>query len=110
VANPTIGIVNNGLRLPSTPCQAIVLCESAIDAISYHALRPTYRCLSTSGARPDPQWLSALAKQGAPIYCGFDADPTGDLMAQHMRDLHSSIHRLRPAAKDWNDLLRQHGR
>ena len=94
--------------VPSTPRQAIVLCESAIDAISCHALHPTYRCLSTSGARPDPAWLSVLVEQGQPIYCGFDADPTGDLMAQRMRDLHPSIQRLRPAAKDWNDLLRQH--
>ncbi len=90
--------------LPSTPGQAIVLCESAIDAISCHAFHPAYRCLSTSGARPDPQWRSLL-EQGQPIYCGFDADPTGDLMAQRMRDLHPSIQRLRPAAKDWNDLL-----
>lgn len=96
--------------LASTPGQAIVLCESAIDALSCHALHPAYRCLSTSGARPDPQWLSSLLEQGHPVYCGFDADPTGDLMAQRMRDLHPSIHRLRPAAKDWNDLLRQHVR
>ena len=93
--------------LPSTPGQAIVLCESAIDAISCHVLHPAYRCLSTSGARPDPAWLGALVAQGQPIYCGFDADPTGDAMAQRMRDLHPCIQRLRPPAKDWNDLLRQ---
>ena len=93
--------------LPSTPHEAIVLCESAIDAISCHALHPACRCLSTSGARPDPAWLSALLEQGQPIYCGFDADPTGDAMTQHMRDLHPSIRRLRPPAKDWNDVLRK---
>jgi hypothetical protein len=93
--------------LPSTPHEAIVLCESAIDAISCHALHPACRCLSTSGARPDPAWLSALLEQGQPIYCGFDADPTGDAMAQRMRDLHPSIRRLRPPAKDWNDVLRK---
>lgn len=96
--------------LPSTPYEAIVLCESAIDAISCHALHPSYRCLSTSGARPDPKWLSSLVEQGQPIHCGFDADPTGDAMAQRMRDLYPSIQRLRPQAKDWNDLLRQRGR
>jgi hypothetical protein len=93
--------------LPSTPHEAVVLCESAIDAISCHALHPAYRCLSASGARPDPAWLNALVEQGQPIYCGFDADPTGEAMAQRMRALHPSIHRLRPVAKDWNDLLRQ---
>ena len=89
---------------------AIVLCESAIDALSCHALHPDYRCLSTSGARPDPAWLPALISQGLPTYCGFDADPTGDAMAQRMLTLHPSIRRLRPPAKDWNDLLRQRTR
>jgi len=93
----------------STPGQAIALCESAIDALSCHALHPHYCCLSTSGARPDPQWLSSLLEEGQPIYCAFDADPTGEAMAQRMRNLHPSIQRLRPAAKDWNDLLRQNG-
>jgi hypothetical protein len=86
---------------------AVVLCESAIDTLSCHALHPDYRCLSTSGARPDPAWLATLLSQGLPIYCGFDADPTGEAMAQRMHELHPSILRLRPAAKDWNDLLRQ---
>ena len=93
--------------LPATPGQAIVLCEAAIDAISRHALHPDYRCLSTSGARPDPAWLGPLLEHGLPVYRGFDADPTGDVMAQRMHGLHSSIRRLRPAAKDWNDLLRR---
>jgi hypothetical protein len=86
--------------------QAIVLCESAIDALSCHALHPTYRCLSTSGARPDPAWLSTLLGRGLPILCGFDADPIGDAMAQRMSELHPTIRRLRPPAKDWNDFLR----
>jgi hypothetical protein len=93
--------------LPAPTTHAIVLCESAIDAVSCHVLYPDYRCLSTSGARPDPAWLAALTSQGLPIYCGFDADPTGEAMAQRMHELHPSIRRLRPAAKDWNELLRQ---
>ena len=91
----------------ATTSYAVVLCESAIDALSCHALNPAYRCLSTSGARPDPAWLTELMAQGLPIYCGFDADSTGDTMAQSMQDLHPSVRRLRPATKDWNDLLRQ---
>jgi hypothetical protein len=90
-----------------TTSQATVLCESAIDALSCHALHPDYRCLSTAGARPDPEWLAALISRGSPVYCGFDADVTGEAMAQRMQELHPSIRRLRPAAKDWNDLLRQ---
>jgi hypothetical protein len=93
--------------ISATTNHAIVLCESAIDALSCHALHPNYRCLSTSGARPDPAWLPTLIAQGLPIYCGFDADPTGDFMAQRMRALHPLVLRLRPPAKDWNDRLRQ---
>jgi hypothetical protein len=39
------------------PAPTIVLCESAIDAISCFALHPQHRCLSTAGARPNPRWL-----------------------------------------------------
>jgi hypothetical protein len=90
--------------------QAIVLCESAIDALSCQALHPDYRCLSTSGARPHPAWLRTLIAQGLPTYCGFDADPTGEAMAQRMIQLHPSIRRLSPPAKDWNDAVRSHSR
>jgi hypothetical protein len=86
--------------------QAIVLCESAIDALSCHVLHPAYRCLSTSGARPDPAWLSTLLGLGLPVFCGFDNDPTGDALAQRMIQVHPSVRRLRPSAKDWNDCLR----
>jgi hypothetical protein len=94
----------------ATSAQAIVLCESAIDALSCHALYPAYRCLSTSGARPDPAWLTALLPAALPVFCGFDADPTGDAMAQRMIERHPAIVRLRPPAKDWNDALRLHPR
>ncbi|HIG28565.1 MAG TPA: hypothetical protein EYQ50_12520, partial [Verrucomicrobiales bacterium] len=81
-------------------------CESAIDAISCFALHPDHRCISTSGARPNPSWLPDLIIQGFPIYCGFDADDTGERMAQSMIALHPSIKRLRPARHDWNDRLK----
>lgn len=98
---------DRGFFSVSTPsANAIVLCESAIDALSCLLLHPTYRSLSTSGARPDPAWLGALLSLGLPVFCGFDADPTGDAMAQHMIQLHPSVRRLRPPAKDWNDALR----
>ncbi len=41
------------------------------------------------------------------LYCGFDLDPPGEAMAQAMIALHPSIQRLRPSAKDWNEVLRQ---
>ena len=91
--------------IPAEPRPAIVLCESAIDAISCLALHPGYRCLSTAGARPDPRWLRPLLDQGCQVYCGFDADSTGDAMADAMIARHPAIHRLRPSQHDWNDIL-----
>lgn len=84
---------------------AVVLCESAIDALSCHLLHPNYRCLSTSGARPNPAWLGALLGAGRPVLCGFDRDPTGEAMARRLIALHPSVTRLLPPAKDWNDAL-----
>ena len=92
--------------IPAAPRPTVVLCESAIDAISCLALHPLCRCLSTAGARPDPRWLRPLLDQGGRIYCGFDADPTGDAMAHTMIALYPAVQRLRPSQHDWNDLLR----
>jgi Protein of unknown function (DUF3991)/Toprim-like len=92
--------------IPFEHRSAVVLCESAIDAISCFALHPEYRCLSTAGARPNSHWLPALLAQGCQVHCGFDADPTGDLMAQAMLALYPRIRRLRPSQQDWNDVLK----
>ena len=93
--------------IPPTPgLAATVLCESAIDAISCHALHPHYRCLSTAGARPNPAWLPELLGPTDQCYCGFDHDDTGEAMARSMMTLYPAIQRLRPSRKDWNDVLR----
>jgi hypothetical protein len=86
--------------------QAIVLCESAIDAISCYSLHPERLCLSTSGARANPAWMSALLARNLPTYCGFDDDPTGEHMAQALIARHPAVQRLRPPLHDWNDTLR----
>jgi hypothetical protein len=83
----------------------IVLCESAIDAMSCFLLHPASMCLSTSGARPNPQWLPLLLSRGLPVFSAFDADPTGDAMAAQMIRLYPQVRRLRPALHDWNDVL-----
>ena len=88
------------------PRAAIILVESAIDAISCCALHPHHRCISTAGARPNPRWLAGYLDQGAALYCGFDADRTGEAMARAMMALHPAIQRLRPPHHDWNDVLR----
>lgn len=83
----------------------IVLCESAIDAISCHQLHPHRICISTSGVRADPPWLRGLIAHGYDVLCGFDADGPGDAAASQMIDLYPAVQRLRPAAHDWNDAL-----
>jgi hypothetical protein len=83
----------------------LVLCESAIDAISYYQMHPEALCLSTSGVRAHPLWLPGLLARGYEIHCGFDADDPGDAMAAQMLALHPAVQRLRPSAHDWNDVL-----
>jgi hypothetical protein len=48
-------------------------------------LHPGHHCISTAGARSNPPWLSSLLEQSLPVFCGFDADPTGDLSYQIRR-------------------------
>lgn len=85
---------------------AIVLCESAIDALSCRILHPQLTCVSTAGARPNPRWLGLLLAQGYTVHCGFDTDSTGETMAQAMIAFHPQVQRLAPSAHDWNDVLR----
>jgi hypothetical protein len=92
--------------IPANPLPDIILCESAIDAISCFALHPHQRCISTAGARSNPRWLAALLNQGCQIHCAFDADSTGENMARAMAALYPSVKRLRPSQHDWNDVLR----
>lgn len=83
----------------------MVLCESAIDAVSCHVLYPEYTAISTSGAHHDPAWLKKFIANGCDVFCGFDADPTGDTLARKMMELHPSVKRLRPDRHDWNEVL-----
>lgn len=92
--------------IPTNSVPAIILCESAIDAISCFALHPQHRCISTAGVRPNPRWLVPLLDQGHQVYCGFDTDTTGQAMARAMIALYPSIQRLAPPRHDWNDALR----
>ncbi len=83
----------------------MVLCESAIDAVSCAVLFPEYTAISTSGATANPAWIQKLLINGCEIYCGFDTDKTGDLMADKMIKRYPSIKRLRPHRHDWNEVL-----
>lgn len=83
----------------------MVICESAIDAISSLVLWPEYTAISTSGANHNPAWLKNFLDHGCDIYCGFDADNTGDMLAEKMIRLYPSVKRLRPPGHDWNLIL-----
>jgi hypothetical protein len=85
---------------------AIVLCESAIDALSFLTLHPAAYCISTSGATPNPRWLPRLLAKSKQIYCAFDSDEAGDHYANAIIALYPAIKRLRPCKHDWNDELR----
>jgi hypothetical protein len=89
----------------------IVLCESAIDAISCFQLHSTQLhieciCISTAGVRSDAPWLSPLLDRGYRIHCGFDNDEAGETASCQMIGRHRSIKRLQPPAHDWNDALK----
>jgi len=85
----------------------MVLCESAIDAISCSTLYPEYTAISTSGVTAEPAWLHGFLKKGCKVYCGFDTDSPGETMATQMIKRYPSIKRLRPSRHDWNEVLQQ---
>jgi hypothetical protein len=92
----------------------IVLCESAIDAISCFQLHTQPHiaplpadciCISTAGVRPDAPWLHPLLARGYEIHCGFDADEPGETASRQLITRHPAIQRLRPPKHDWNETL-----
>lgn len=83
----------------------IVLCESAIDTVSYCALHSDCMALSTAGASAGPAWLPKIINLGLEVYCGFDADDVGDSMANKMIGKYPAIQRKKPPQKDWNEVL-----
>ena len=91
----------------SRKSRKMVLCESAIDAISVFVLHPWCVAVSTSGASADPAWLGNVLAKGYEVFCGFDSDETAERLARKMIRLHPSVKRLRPELKDWNDVLKE---
>jgi hypothetical protein len=85
--------------------RTIVLCESAIDAISCFQIHPDYICISTAGVRANPAWLGELLGRGDRVYCGFDSDEPGEIAANQMIARNPAVQRLLPPAHDWNAAL-----
>ncbi len=86
--------------------------ESGIEALSYRALRGTGLIVSTTGSAIErPAMMARLLKaRDYEIVTAFNADKSGDRMAERMRELlGSEVRRDRPAqdrGKDWNELLK----
>ena len=86
--------------------------ESGIEALSYRALRGTGLILSTTGSAIErPATMARLLKaRGYEIVTAFNADKSGDRMADKMRELlGSEVRRDRPwgdRGKDWNEQLK----
>jgi hypothetical protein len=85
--------------------ETVIICESAIDAISCLTIHPQALCISTAGVNPHPAWLPEVIRKRLKIYCGFDADTAGDQMAQRMIKRYPEIQRLRPIKQDWNQQI-----
>ena len=83
--------------------------ESGIEALSYRALRGSGLVISTTGSAVErPATMGRLLKdRGYEIVAAFNADKSGDRMAERLRELLGfSARRDRPdSGKDWNEQL-----
>ena len=94
----------------------LVLSETAIDSISHAILKPqeNARYMSTGGTmNPEQPALIAAAMAvmppGSTVLLAFDADQGGDKLAEEIEalaPLSVRVVRDRPAAKDWNQVLK----
>jgi len=102
--------------------QALVVTESAVDALSHYQLHPeraaTTRYLSTAGA-PSRSQIEGLDRvfarlpEASTVVAAVDSDGAGEKLAQGLQDLtrrHAKLTFQRdapPGAKDWNELLQR---
>lgn len=102
--------------------RALVVTESAIDALSYFQLHPEQasfaRFASTAGT-PSKHQLELMDRvfgqlpEASTVVAAVDADPAGDKLASRIQEIasgHSAIAFRRHSplpAKDWNDVLRE---
>ena len=100
-------------------CKRLVVTESAIDALSYHALTaddadqewPLGYCAFAGGLGSLQRELLAellrqCAERGCEILAGTDNDPAGDAYAEHLAELAGiAIERVCPYGKDFNEDL-----
>ena len=116
------GFSTGGLKglwysLCKTTDKTLVLTESAIDGLSYHALNPDEftRYMSTGGAMNplQPALIRAAMERmprGCVVVLAFDHDEGGEKLAEEIRALVPSGLEVRrplpPSGKDWNEALK----
>jgi hypothetical protein len=92
--------------------RTVAFVESGIEALSYRALRGKGLIVSTTGSAVErPAVMARLLKaRGYEIVTAFNADKSGDRMAERLRELlGSEVRRDRPSAdrgKDWNEQIK----
>lgn len=108
--------------MASPSCRELIFCESAIDAISYHALNPPQegeeiRVFSIGGTMNGDQpdlihGAMEKAPPGSVVVMAFDDDEAGDVFAERVRELAPPSIELRRTlpplgmGKDWNEVLK----
>lgn len=106
-------------RIDDSPIKKIVICEAAIDCMSYFQLRhePGTAYLSTAGTQLNEeqreqlgQLLSKAQAQGITVALAMDKDPAGERMAAELRQIApegAQVVREAPGVgKDWNEALK----
>lgn len=105
-------------RIDDEPLKKLVICEAAIDAMSYCQLRhePGTGYMSTSGTQFSPeqreqlgQLLAKAAGMGAKIVLAMDADAAGERMAAEIAQMTPQgaqmVREVPEVGKDWNEAL-----
>jgi hypothetical protein len=99
---------NGCFSIKSRKRKTIMLCESAIDAISCFIFYPDCTAVSMAGVCVERNWFRKAIDLGYQLYCAFDNDQTGNLFAEKMIETYPAIHRLKPSCKDWNEMIQHH--
>src|SRR5271154_539503 len=92
--------------------RTVAFVESGVEALRYRALRGTGLIVSTTGSAIEkPARMGRLLKaRGYEIVTAFNADKSGDRMADRLREIvGSEVRRDRPPSdrgKDWNEYLK----
>ena len=90
--------------------ESAVFVESAIDALSYEAVKPNSLVVSMTGSAKDSLMRTAavLSERGYKLVAAFDNDKDGERFSRWLSDMFQGVQRdVPPVGKDWNDYLQK---